>query len=229
VTPEVSFIVPTFNEEEYLNETLEAIRKQSTNKDLEIIVVDGGSKDQTTIIAKNHNAKIIENIKGRGRGRHVGAKQANGKYLAFIDADTIIREDYTEKMVEFVEENNLVATSSLFQMTGYRAKVMQLFGNFYFPRKKKPLLPGFNTFVRSETYRKQGFENLMGEDLQFSNKIANNGKTMILKEKLVVNSGRRVAKIGLTGILLYYLLKDFARRLHNVTGYKLWEPSEKPF
>gem|GEM_PF-246141 len=224
-----TFIIPTLNEEKHIEKTLETVEKQETKLETEIIIVDGGSTDQTIQIAEQHGVKIIKNIKGRGKARHKGAQKAEGEYLAFIDADTQIKPEYTEKMVEYVENNNLVAASSKFKMEGIRPKLIQAIGNTLFHRKRKPLLPGFNTFVKKQYYDNETrFENVMGEDLQFSNKITRKGKTGITKDKLVTTSGRRVTKMGLTGILIYYGIKDIARRINNTTNIKLWTPSQKP-
>ncbi len=225
---DVSYVIPTLNEEEYLEETLESIQQQTTNLKTETIVVDGGSKDKTLETARQKNCKILENIKGRGNARHKGAQKAKGEYIAFIDADTKLKPGYTDSMTQSVEQNNLVAASSKFTMEGYRAKIIQIFGNTFFGRKRKPLLPGFNTFVKKDAYQQQGFEDIMGEDLQFSNKITKAGETAIKPEKLVTTSGRRVKKIGITGTLIYYGIKDFSRRISNLAGSKVWNPSKKP-
>ncbi|MCL5008620.1 MAG: glycosyltransferase family 2 protein, partial [Candidatus Marsarchaeota archaeon] len=68
--PKISVIIPSYNEEKYLNYPLNALHKQ-TFKDFEIIVVDGNSSDKTRDIAKKHGARIIiEKRKGIGLARN---------------------------------------------------------------------------------------------------------------------------------------------------------------
>ncbi|PSH01227.1 MAG: glycosyl transferase family 2 [Nanohaloarchaea archaeon QH_8_44_6] len=210
----ISFVVPALNEEGFIDHCLESIRKQNVEK--EIIVTDGGSKDKTLEIADENADYIIEGVRGIGKSRHKGAQQARGNYIAFIDADTVIKRSYSEKMRKFLEEEEFVAASSYFEITGLRSKLIQFLGNNHFEHMDSALLPGFNTFVETETYRKsKGFENISGEDLQFSREIAKHGDTGILNEKLVKNSGRRIKRFGLTGTLLYYSKKEISRRKRN--------------
>lgn len=209
-----SFIVPTYNEEDYIQDCLESISNQRCDK--EIIVVDGGSEDKTISIAEDYADKIIRNVKGRGKSRHKGAEEAKNDFLIFIDADTTIKPDFAENIVEFMDENDLAACATCFKMTGIRSKVIQAFGNTVFPRTSPPLLPGFNTVVRKEVYdQSNGFEDIAGEDLQFSKEIAKHGEVEILDKKLTINSGRRIKKYGLTGTLIYYTWKDIRRRTQN--------------
>lgn len=220
-----SFIVPTYNEENYLEDCLRSIKAQDCDK--EIIVVDGGSSDRTLEIARSYTEKIIKDIDGRGKSRDKGARAAENELLIFVDADTILKEDFTDKTISFIEDNQLAACATAFKMTGIRSKIVQGFGNTFFPRTKPPLLPGFNTVVKKEAYEKsRGFEDIAGEDLQFSKEIAKHGEIQILKEKLVVNSGRRIHRYGLTGTLIYYTWKDLKRRKKNLSLGKQLSPTD---
>jgi len=210
----ISFVVPTFNEKGYIGDCLESIEAQSQEK--EIIIVDGGSTDGTLKVAKRAD-KILKDIDGRGKAREKGAELAEGDYIAFIDADTVLKKGYAEKMKMFLESEDLGAASSRFKMTGYRSKLIQAFGNTVFERRRPVVLPGFNTFVRKSVYEEsRGFEDILGEDLQFSDEIARHTDTDILEEKLVINSGRRIKKYGLTGTAVYYGIKDIHRRKTNI-------------
>ena len=217
ISKDVSFIVPTLNEEEYLEKCLESIKKQEVSK--EIIVVDGGSSDETLNIAEKYADKIVYGVNGRGESRDKGAKQAENELLVFVDADTELDENFTSEVMEFMENNELDACATKFKMTGIRSKLIQGLGNTVFPRMKPALLPGFNTVVRKHIYDySKGFEDIAGEDLQFSKEIAKYGEVGIHPDKLVVNSGRRVKKYGLTGVLLYYTWKDLRRRKNNLAS-----------
>ena len=87
--PAVSVIIPAYNAVRYLGEAIESVLDQ-TFQDLEILVVDDGSIDDTLRIARHYENKIkIYSLANRGpsAARNVGINQANGEFLAFLDAD----------------------------------------------------------------------------------------------------------------------------------------------
>ncbi len=89
----ISFIVPAYNEEHELSNTLTAIRKAAsgTTQPYEILVVDDASTDATPQIASAAGAKVIPiNRRQIAAARNAGARAAQGEYLFFIDADTRI-------------------------------------------------------------------------------------------------------------------------------------------
>jgi glycosyltransferase involved in cell wall biosynthesis len=88
-----SVIIPAYNEEELLPDTLKALKAAMTVVTMhgEVIVVDNNSTDNTAEIAKTFGAKIIfEKINQISRARNAGAKNAEGQYFIFLDADTLI-------------------------------------------------------------------------------------------------------------------------------------------
>jgi len=95
---EISVIVPTLNEENYLEDCLKSILRQTfPRNEYEIIVSDGSSEDRTVEIANKYADRVVVSKKrGIWWGRNYGAKFARGRFLVFIDADTKIKEDYLE-------------------------------------------------------------------------------------------------------------------------------------
>jgi rSAM/selenodomain-associated transferase 2 len=87
----VSVIVPALNEETAIGDTICSIR--AVKEVFEVIVVDGGSSDATTTIARNSGAKVITAPRGRGSQLRIGAQHASGDILWFIHADTHPQED----------------------------------------------------------------------------------------------------------------------------------------
>lgn len=87
--PKVTVIVPTYNEQETIVALLRDIKKLKKRYILEIIVSDGGSKDNTVSLAKKTGVRIIQNAGKRGKGIDFweAAKKATGKYIVQIDAD----------------------------------------------------------------------------------------------------------------------------------------------
>lgn len=104
----ISVIVPIFNAERTLEKCLESICKQSY-KNLEILLIDDGSTDNSSEIIKKFISKDkrIKTFKQQNSGpaeaRNLGLKKANGDYIAFIDADDYIKIDTYEKMITAIE------------------------------------------------------------------------------------------------------------------------------
>lgn len=85
----LSIVIPTLNEAERLAETLSCVHSRCTNsQDLEVIVADGGSTDDTVAIAQQHKAKAIACRPGRGIQMNAGAALASGETLLFLHADS---------------------------------------------------------------------------------------------------------------------------------------------
>lgn len=107
-----SIIIPTLNEEEHIKHTLEQWLSQSY-KDLEIIVVDGDSIDNTQKIVRsiaeiNPNVKlIIAKKSGPAKARNIGCKESTGKVLFIVDADmdSVNREFVEKAMAKFEDED----------------------------------------------------------------------------------------------------------------------------
>ncbi len=100
----VSVIIPAFNEEKFIEQCLLSVKNQ-TFKQLEIIVVDDGSKDRTVEISKKYADFVInQNHLGCGRARNAGAKAASGEILVFIDADMRLHEECIEKLIAPITE-----------------------------------------------------------------------------------------------------------------------------
>lgn len=102
----VSIIIPTLNEEAYIGLCLAAIRQLSVAGGLltEVIVVDNGSSDNTTQICQDYGARVLLKNEGTISSlRNYGASSANGKLLAFLDADCIVPEDWLRKSLRYFE------------------------------------------------------------------------------------------------------------------------------
>lgn len=105
--PIVSTIIPAFDAEKYIKETIDSALNQ-TYKDFEIIVVDDGSTDDTRNMLKQYRDKtryIHQENGGPSKARNTGIKAANGKYIAFLDADDLWPKNKLELQVDFMESH----------------------------------------------------------------------------------------------------------------------------
>lgn len=100
--PLVSIIVPTYNVEKYIEECIDSILKQ-TYKNIEVLVIDDGSTDATAYLLKQYEEQVQVTINslnhGQGAVRNQGIKEADGKYILFVDADDWIEPTTVETLI----------------------------------------------------------------------------------------------------------------------------------
>lgn len=92
--PRISVVIPTYDSEAFLAETLESVRQQ-TCRDFEVVLVDDGSRDGTLRVAQSFAAsfelRILQQVNsGPASARNAGVRAARGQYCAFIDADDLM-------------------------------------------------------------------------------------------------------------------------------------------
>lgn len=114
----VSIIVPVYNVQEYIKDCINSIICQ-TYKELEIILVDDGSSDNSLQICKDMAQKdnrivvLSQLSSGVVNARKNGVNRATGKYIMFVDSDDYVNSDYVESMMKISNEFELV-TSGIF-------------------------------------------------------------------------------------------------------------------
>ena len=108
----VSIIIPHYNNYSIIDECLKSLKKISY-KNIEIIVVDNNSKDDSLLLlTENHKDIIIQKSKinlGYAGGCNLGSDIATGEYLLFLNNDTIHNEDFLDKLVEVLDNNQEIA------------------------------------------------------------------------------------------------------------------------
>lgn len=105
----ISVVMPVYNEEVHIIETLEALYANTVQPD-EVIVADGGSTDKTVqLIRENFPQVIIVNNpkKNAASGRNIGIEKAQGDIIAFTDGDCIVDEDWIKNIFIAFSENNI--------------------------------------------------------------------------------------------------------------------------
>ena len=105
----ISFIIPAYNEENYIGNCLHTllIRVKESKADVEIIVVNNGSTDQTKEIVGRYAGVILVNEpqKGLSRARQSGYDASTGDLIANVDADTVLPQGWIETVLESFEKN----------------------------------------------------------------------------------------------------------------------------
>ena len=107
---DISIIIPIYNAEKYINKCLDSILKQ-TKKELEIILINDGSTDNTEKIIKTYQDKRIKYFKndnhGIGYSRNFGINQSTSKYIMFLDSDDYLETIACEELFNKAEKDNL--------------------------------------------------------------------------------------------------------------------------
>lgn len=206
---EVSVVIPAFNEEKYIGETLFSLLRseQATDINYEVIVVDNNSTDKTVELAQKFSygmdLKIIKEEKqGRGAARARGFAQAQGEIILSADADTIFYKGWVETLTNAIKGDVIAVTTSCKivdsnSLTNVLFNFLQpifmvlyriFFGHFW--------LSGFSFGILKEVYQKSGgFDpNLDGqEDIELGFKVSKLGKIKFINNP-VIFSGRRFKK-----------------------------------
>jgi len=186
IVPEVSVVIPAYNEATYIDRLLDALSKQNF-KDFEVVISDAESKDGTKEIVDGFKNKIkvqfIESPpKGPAHGRNVGANHAVGGWLLFLDADVDIEDtDFIHKLLTVTKINGWHTSSA--KMTA-RGKAANNYSKLYRYQKilshtKKPVASGYCIFTNTDIFKKtKGFNEkiLFGEDYEYVSRTGKNGK-----------------------------------------------------
>ncbi|GHT21800.1 hypothetical protein AGMMS4957_11100 [Bacteroidia bacterium] len=161
-TPMVSVVVPIYNMEAYLAETMQSILA-SHFADFEIVLVDDGSKDKSVEIA-NTFARDFANVRvftqqnsGVSAARNHAIREAKGKYILPVDADDLISPDFIDSAVEVLENNPQI------KVVGCRVERFgEKQGEKKYPKFSLRLLARKNMIVNSSMFRKADWEKTKG-------------------------------------------------------------------
>ncbi len=152
----VSIIVPTKNSSSTLEDCLRSIKTQ-TYKNIEVIVVDNFSTDNTPDIAKKYADKFFQVGPERSAQRNFGVKNSTGKYVAIIDSDMELSESVTIECLNEMQKKNVVAVVIPEESFGttFWANVKKLERSYYV---------GINFMEAARFYEKAIYEKLGGYD-----------------------------------------------------------------
>ena len=220
----ISIVIPTFNEEKYLEETLSSILMQSI-KPYEIIVVDHNSKDKTQEIAKKHGCRIVKvDEPGISFARHIGALESKGDILVHTSADIRADKDWLKNLVspliekkaeltygsiylkdpDFIEEvfssllnNFLIPVLSKIGFVFATADNIASYKTFYFD------IGGFNTKL------------ITGEDTDLIKRAMKKGRVLYVKDAKIYTDSRRIRKWGKVKYFAFHF-KNFLKT--NILG-----------
>ncbi|MDU4862754.1 MAG: glycosyltransferase [Terrisporobacter othiniensis] len=132
--PKISVVVPIYNTQEYLVRCIESVLNQ-TFKDIEIILVNDGSTDESGIICNQYsekykNVKVIHKLNGGlSDARNEGIKVATGDYIGFVDSDDIIEKEMYKVLYSLCIQYNADISTCLFESIEYGKKSNKTYSN----------------------------------------------------------------------------------------------------
>lgn len=105
----VSIVIPAYNQAQWLPEAIQSALDQTV--ECEVIVVNDGSPDNTSEVAKMFDVKLIEKENGGlSSARNAGIKEATGEWILTLDADDKIAPDFVEKCLKYNDEYDIIGT-----------------------------------------------------------------------------------------------------------------------
>ena len=233
----IAIIIPVFNVENYVAETLESVKNQLSNPDEVIIINDGSTDNSGQIIDKYRNLegwKIIHKInEGLGLTRNYGRSIANSEYIYFLDSDDIIKNKLILTLRELIDKNNkpdmiLFSGETFTEEKLFVPKINLKFtieGEYYRNDKlitklfkKKEILPQASRYItKVKLWSKNNLSYPKGiaeDEAVFFPLLALSEKTIITKETLYMYRIGRKDSITMSPLNINNT-KDYLDRIHN--------------
>ncbi len=208
----ISIIIPTLNEAANIANTLTSIQNAS---DAEIIVVDGGSNDETVALARSCGAKVIISPPGRAGQMNEGAAAAEGEVLIFLHADTRLPEGFEHHVHQVLAHPGVAAGAFELRIEAplRRLRIIERIANL---RSRKLQMPYGDQaiFLRADLFREVGgFPDMpIMEDFELIRRLRHRGRIIIAPAPAVTSARRwmnmgiwRTTLINQLAIIFYFL------------------------
>ncbi len=209
----ISIIIPVYNEADVIEQNISTINDACITDNFEIILVDGGSTDETIAIAERLEVRIVKSEKGRAKQMNQGTAVANGEILYFLHADSIPPLNFDQTILKAFNNG---AKSGCFRLK-FDYQHWFLKANSWFTRFDVNAIRfgDQSLFVTKDVFLKcGGFKTdlVIMEDQEIIHRTKKHGKFVVLKEE-VITSARKYLDNGIfkmQGIFfiiwaLYYL------------------------
>ena len=171
--PKISVIIPIYNVEEYIEDTLNSLLNQTIIKDMEILMIDDGSFDGSRYIIEKYSLDY-ENFyayhkenEGPGIARNFGIDLAKGEYIHFLDSDDYVLPNTYERAYEIAKNNN----SDFLSLFGVRMRRYNITDSYIYNNAFKNIIGTidsakledmpeliWDTFVTNKLYKKEFLE-----------------------------------------------------------------------
>lgn len=201
----ISIIIPTLNEEEGISKTIENIPKEEIGP-LEIVIVDGDSKDRTQEIAKGLGARVInEKRKGYGRAYKTGFEEAKGEIFVTLDGDQTYPSEEIPRLIRILKKEKLdfITTNRFKNMDKKAMGLRNKIGNGILSLTSKVLF--FTPFEDSQSgmwvITKEGWKKIKdkvkSDGMPFSQEIKIEANRKLKCKEIIIRYGKRKGKAKL--------------------------------
>ena len=214
----VSVIIPALNEEKYLGACLESLGAAQC----EVIVVDGGSTDNTVALAESFGAKVIrQGVANRGRQMNAGAAAAQGELLLFFHADSRLPPNGIESVISAMKDPAVIGGG--FSLEFFPATLFYsglAIGANIFCRMTRMIFGDRGMFIRADRFQELGRfpETAIMEDAALATTMRRAGKIVILPGMVATSARKYVHETKLQAVY---------RTIWAYTAYRLGVPAEK--
>ena len=206
----ISIIIPTYNEEDYLPNLLDSIKRQNFDG-YEVIVADANSTDRTREIAESYGCIVVDGGLP-AVGRNNGARVAKGEYLLFLDSDLELTDDYLRNVLyEFRMEHLGIAITKMKPMSDkIEDKIFHDFANYFMigVEKIKPHGAGCYGIITKKSLHDEcgGFDESLtfGEDTDYIERLAEKERFRVLRNARIGVSTRRLEEEGIETLIRQY-------------------------
>ncbi|NER01698.1 MAG: glycosyltransferase family 2 protein [Okeania sp. SIO3C4] len=217
----ISIIIPVLNEVNTITQTI-STAQTAKDKDIEIIVVDGGSNDGTIELIKCLNIQIISSVPGRATQMNCGAKIATGKILLFLHGDTLLPSNFDRMLEDILVKPKIIAGAFELSIRG-TTKGLRIVERMVNWRSRYLQMPygDQGIFLPAKIFQEiGGFPEIpIMEDFELIRRLKKRGQIAIVPTP-VFTSGRRWQKLGILKttlinqiVIIAYLLGVSPQRL----------------
>lgn len=215
----VSVVIPTINEAEWIRAAVASVRRDYTDNEVEIIVVDGGSVDGTPRLVPDGEV-VIESAPGRAIQMNRGARVAAGDILVFCHADTLLPPSWREAVVDVLRRPEVSGGSFRIRLEPARG-FLHLLNSLPYPADWRLMYGDQAQFSRRGAFERVcGFPEIpLIEDLELMRKLRKVGRLVRLP-LVVTSSSRRFLKRGPLRQLLvdvWLVVRDLALKAPPTT------------
>ncbi len=190
----ISVVMPAFNEEKRIADTLKTVLNQDFKGEYEVVVCDNNSSDKTSQVAEKFNVKVVKELKKGSRFAYDRAiKESSGDLILITNADVILPINWISRILEEYRDSEIVGVGTRVDFYDCPTWVKKIF-NFMWNINPKKAMWGTSMSVRREYFDKiGGFDNGVNtnEDAIFSLLLEKHGKVKFIEDVVVLMDGRR--------------------------------------
>ena len=238
-----SVVIPLYNKEHYIKDTINSVLNQSFT-DYELIVVDDGSKDNSYEVAKRIQSSCIRLIHQENQGvavaRNTGIENSNGEYVAFLDADDLWHSDYLETINQlimsfpesdiFVSSYRIVMGNDKYHYSAHLSDTQQLLPSYWLTFKNAyDTVWTSATVIKKDAIIKAGLftpGEKIGQDLDLWARVARNNPLVAYSPKICVDYNRIAEQNARTRVKIAYP-KAFLDVLTEEMANDKWTQEDK--